>query len=345
MTKISIIIPFKNAKDTLRECVEQILSDPYPGKEIIFIDDGSDDNSSQFVPKAKNVKLIRLNESHGPARCRNLGAGEAKGDLLIFIDSDILVPEGAIALFVETFRKKPAIAAVVGMLSDRCLYTNLYSCYFNLRKHYDYLSIGGIYISALYSSVCGIRKNVFDQYGGFSVNYRTASVEDAELASRLIEGGEKIMLNKKIRVDHKKHHSLVSLLKSDFTRAVLFGKLFVEKRMAKKVASKKRFFSFRLNSIISSLLSLMLFCILPLAFFFNELFWILLVMVFTVIMLNFEFILLSLKKIKGVQKVFFIILLLIDSCVIGSGACLGILTKFIKNTKRPRFSTGKGMMK
>ncbi len=334
MINISIIIPFKNAKDTLRECVKHVLEDPFPEKEVIIVDDGSDDNTAQTVPKDWKVKHIRLKESRGPAYCRNLGAEKADGELFIFIDSDIMVPAGTINRFAETFRENPTIAAVVGMLSDRCLYSNLCSCYFNLRKHYDYLSIKDRYISALYSSVCGIRKNVFNHYNGFSTEYRTASVEDAEFASRLIAGGEKILLNKEIQVDHKKHHTLKSLLKSDFNRAVLFGKLLVEKRMAKTVVKKKRFFSFRFNSIITSSLSLVLILILLLSFVFSEFIWAVILILSIIIFLNFNFILLSLNKIKGSGKFIFIFLLILDSSVIGWGAFQGIAARIMKNENR-----------
>ena len=89
---ISIIIPTYNSSSTIKNCLETISNQTLKPKEIILIDDGSTDNTVKII-KSLQKKLTRitlLTQSHlGPAVARNLGANQAKGDILVFVDSDM----------------------------------------------------------------------------------------------------------------------------------------------------------------------------------------------------------------------------------------------------------------
>lgn len=89
---VSIIIPIYNAEKYLTETVESALSQTWANKEIIIVDDGSNDNS---VPIAKGfesemVKII-TQQNKGAAAARNAGLMEAKGDYIQFLDADDLL--------------------------------------------------------------------------------------------------------------------------------------------------------------------------------------------------------------------------------------------------------------
>lgn len=88
---ISVIVPIFNAERTLEKCLESICKQSYKNLEILLIDDGSTDNSSEiikkFISKDKRIKTFKQQNS-GPAEARNLGLKKANGDYIAFIDAD-----------------------------------------------------------------------------------------------------------------------------------------------------------------------------------------------------------------------------------------------------------------
>lgn len=87
----SIIIPVYNTRDYFERCVESILSQKFSRYEIIVIDDGSTDGSEALCDKMaenqENIRVIHQNNS-GPGIARNRGITEARGEFIIFCDSD-----------------------------------------------------------------------------------------------------------------------------------------------------------------------------------------------------------------------------------------------------------------
>ena len=91
MPKFSIIVPVYNVESYLAKCLDSILCQSYKDYEIIAINDGSTDNSSkilkEYVDKYDNIIVINQ-ENQGLSQARNNGVKEAKGEYIIFADSD-----------------------------------------------------------------------------------------------------------------------------------------------------------------------------------------------------------------------------------------------------------------
>ena len=103
--KISVIIPAYNSQSTIAQCLSSLLAQAKPPDEIIVIDDSSTDNTARQVKKFNQVKL--LEQSHqGPAAARNLGASQAKGDILVFVDSDMEFDPDFLVLLTKSIRTK-----------------------------------------------------------------------------------------------------------------------------------------------------------------------------------------------------------------------------------------------
>jgi len=90
-TKFSIIIPVYNVEDYLNKCLDSILFQDYINFEVICINDGSTDNSlailKEYEKENENLSIInRINQ--GPSSARNEGLRLAKGDYILFLDSD-----------------------------------------------------------------------------------------------------------------------------------------------------------------------------------------------------------------------------------------------------------------
>jgi glycosyltransferase involved in cell wall biosynthesis len=97
MSKISIIVPVYNVEKYLSACIESIINQTYQNLEIILVDDGATDNSSQicdaYALKDSRIKVLH-EKNAGSAEARNKGLQEATGDFIAFVDSDDLISAG-----------------------------------------------------------------------------------------------------------------------------------------------------------------------------------------------------------------------------------------------------------
>lgn len=112
---ISVVIPCFNAGRTIGELLSQLgrqtLSpDRY---EIIVVDDGSTDNTREVVRCFPAITLLEQSR-RGPGIARMLGAERAQGDYILYLDSDLYVPENLLEAHLEYHLKHPAIAATGG---------------------------------------------------------------------------------------------------------------------------------------------------------------------------------------------------------------------------------------
>jgi glycosyltransferase involved in cell wall biosynthesis len=89
--KVSAILPAFNEKERLGKIVK-VLKEADFIDEMIFVDDGSRDGSFEFLKKFENqkIKVFGLKRNHGKGFALSFGIKRAKGDILIFIDSDLI---------------------------------------------------------------------------------------------------------------------------------------------------------------------------------------------------------------------------------------------------------------
>ncbi len=86
---VSIIIPCFNYGRYLRDAIESVISQGYPHKEIIVVDDGSSDETKQIAEKYQDVKYV-YQDNQGLSAARNTGIKNSRGDFLVFLDADDL---------------------------------------------------------------------------------------------------------------------------------------------------------------------------------------------------------------------------------------------------------------
>lgn len=88
---ISIVVPVYNAESYLRQCLDSLESQTYSDIEIICVNDGSTDGSldilKQYAAKDARIKVVSQ-ENQGPSETRNRGVDMAKGEWMMFVDSD-----------------------------------------------------------------------------------------------------------------------------------------------------------------------------------------------------------------------------------------------------------------
>ena len=110
---VSVIIPCYNQAHFLSEAIESVLAQSYRAYEIVVVDDGSPDNTSEVAARYPEVRCIRQ-ENQGLAGARNTGSRESKGEYLVFLDADDrLLPE-ALEVGVKNLKAHPECAFVCG---------------------------------------------------------------------------------------------------------------------------------------------------------------------------------------------------------------------------------------
>lgn len=88
---VSVIVPVYNRKATIFRCLDSILKQSYRNLEVLVIDDGSDDGTSDICRSvSKTDACIKLfsQDNHGVSFSRNRGIAAATGKYVVFIDSD-----------------------------------------------------------------------------------------------------------------------------------------------------------------------------------------------------------------------------------------------------------------
>ncbi|TDM12129.1 poly-beta-1,6-N-acetyl-D-glucosamine synthase [Macrococcus lamae] len=114
---ITFMIPCYNEGDTIEETIKNLEALSYPKKEIIIVNDGSSDNTSETVKelnKIYNFRFVDLPENQGKAQALNTAVKFAKYDYIMCIDADTLIEDDAPYYMVNHFVKDPTLGAVTG---------------------------------------------------------------------------------------------------------------------------------------------------------------------------------------------------------------------------------------
>ncbi|MBR2354228.1 MAG: glycosyltransferase family 2 protein [Clostridia bacterium] len=115
---ISIIVPVYNAASFLSDMLDSILGQSYQDIELILVNDGSKDNSSEICHEyEKRYTCVRVfdRENHGASATRNFGLEQARGEFVWFMDSDDYLAENALFTALELQQKYDADVVIGGM--------------------------------------------------------------------------------------------------------------------------------------------------------------------------------------------------------------------------------------
>ena len=104
---VSVVVPTYNAVKFLDNTLQSIINQTYSSLEILVIDDGSSDNTADLVKHIKDdrIRFIELEHQGAPGHCRNHGLQIAKGELLIYFDSDDYMEPTMIEKMVALYKQ------------------------------------------------------------------------------------------------------------------------------------------------------------------------------------------------------------------------------------------------
>ena len=132
---VTVIVPAYNSSDTIEACLSSISGQLTEGDQLLVVDDGSTDATA---PNAESLgaEVISTGGRKGPAAARNLGAEAADTPVLLFLDSDVTVPENLLEEIRGEFGGDGDVQAVQTIYTPVCPAEDPVSRYQNLYYHY-----------------------------------------------------------------------------------------------------------------------------------------------------------------------------------------------------------------
>ncbi|UCF67737.1 MAG: glycosyltransferase [Acidobacteriota bacterium] len=223
---MSVIIPVFNASAFLAQGLPALVSECREGFEfeVIVVDDGSSDDSAS-VSESFGARVHQMAQNGGPARARNAGAAQARGEYLLFVDADVRIHPGALSRVIEFLDEHPSVAAVFGSYDSRPRVRGLLTEYKNLLHHFVHQT-GQQQASTFWTGCGAIRREVFRQMGGFDESGYPRCIEDIELGYRLRAAGYEIVLDPGLQCTHLKRWTICEWIRTDvFCRAIPWADL------------------------------------------------------------------------------------------------------------------------
>jgi len=220
--RVSVVMPVYNAESTLAECLTRLCASTFGEFEIVLVDDSSTDGTRAIATNFP-VRIVESGGRLGPAAARNIGAREAQGDLVFFIDSDVMVRPDTLARLVERFEQGD-VDGLVGVQAAAMRYRDLPSQYKNIWMRWTYVRQTGD-VPLFYTTAAAIRRDAFLYAGGFDEGYANPSLEDTDFGQKLARLGIRVRVDPALEVEHVKRYSLGGLLRTDYLRAVALTRM------------------------------------------------------------------------------------------------------------------------
>jgi len=168
--KVSIIIPTYNEAEVLADCLESLGIQSFTDFEIIVVDDGSTDSTSQMLRSAERTlpSFSFFEQKHlGPGAARNLGAKHAKGEILVFVDADMTFENS----FLENLVKPIQEGKTKGTFSKEEIvsnWNNVWSRCWNINENWEDKKRHPKNYPDHQPVFRAILKSEFDRVGGFN---------------------------------------------------------------------------------------------------------------------------------------------------------------------------------
>lgn len=217
-SRVSVIIPNLDGEAWLEACLASLSAQTRKPLEVILVDNASTDRSLAIVQdKAPEAIIIRLDRNTGFAHAVNRGAAIAKGDFLLFLNTDTVVAPACIKILENTLAGAPddiaSVMPLMTMLQKPDLVDDagdVLSWYGYAQKHGHGEPAAHYHEQAEIFSPCGgavlYRAGVFSRLEGFDEGF-FAYLEDVDLGLRCRLAGYRHWLQPAARVQHKGHGS------------------------------------------------------------------------------------------------------------------------------------------
>ncbi len=193
--KVSIIVPAYNEEVNIVSSLQNLLHQTYPDYNIVFVDDGSRDNTLQKVKESfadtEKIKIL-TKVNGGKATALNFGISHTDAEYVVCIDADTKLEKNAVKYLIARFldTEKENIAAVAGnvKVGNRVNWlTKWQSIEYTTSQNFDRLAYANINaITVIPGAIGAFRRSVINEVGGYSSD---TLAEDCDLTVRILKKG------------------------------------------------------------------------------------------------------------------------------------------------------------
>ena len=217
-------MPVRNGAHFIVEAIEGLRRSTFQAYELIVIDDASSDGSGD-IAAAMGAVVISPGRWGGAPMARMAGVERSRGEILAFIDADVVVHPDALSKIVEQLSPDSQMSAVIGAYDDApsapsvlSRFRNLLHTYFHRRADPD--------ARTFWTGLGAVRRSPFEVLGGFA----GGPMDDLEFGVRLHEAGYRIALDPSIQGTHLKDWTLALMVRTDiFMRGAPWIRLALER--------------------------------------------------------------------------------------------------------------------
>lgn len=206
---VSIIVPALNEGENLRKTVQSLQQTTTGHYEIIVVDNGSTDGSTDFLEHAKHstrIRLIKTGDPLGVAGARNLGSTHATGDILVFTDAHVLFPPHWMPPLLDALQRDDVGIAVPCITNWDCQECKGYGFrWSNAQLDSAWLALRSKepYAIPLAPGMCmALRRQCFEHIGRFDPGMRNWGSEDFELCLRTWLLGYQVLVVPQVEISH-----------------------------------------------------------------------------------------------------------------------------------------------
>jgi hypothetical protein len=222
---LSIVVPVHNATETLTQVLGSIRRSDFPRDfyELIVVDDASADGSASLAARYADTVVKLTGRPSGPSYARNRGAEIARGQVIAFVDADVVVAPDTLRRMVSALLSSIDIAAVSASHGESSGANNFVSHYWNLLLRFGEEKHGGR--GAQFAPECGVvRRSAFLDAGMYDEwRFATAGMEGVELGERLARSGH-VVLDPDLTVTHLRKWDLASVCREVWTRGRMLSR-------------------------------------------------------------------------------------------------------------------------
>jgi GT2 family glycosyltransferase len=194
---LTVVVPATDSPDCLGRCRAALEAADDGPEEIIVVDS----------PRSLTASAAR-----------NRGAEQARGDVVVFVDADVVVHRDAFSRLRDAFARRPDLVAVFGSYDDMPDAPGRVATFRNLLHHHVHHRGAGP-AETFWTGLGAVRRSDFLAVGGFDeARFPHPSVEDVDLGDRLWQAGGSLLLDPSIQGTHLKAWTLRSMVLTDFAR-------------------------------------------------------------------------------------------------------------------------------